>query len=71
MYNSSIMYLEYSVKKFPDNIAVEDKNGKLSYKALWDKAQRYANVIKKTGIKMQKPIAVYLPKSVELSLIHI
>ena len=65
MYNSSIMYLEYSVKKFPDNIAVEDKNGKLSYKALWDKAQRYANVIKKTGIKMQKPIAVYLPKSVE------
>ena len=65
MYNSSVMYLEISVKKYPDNIAVEDKNSKISYKELWDKAQRYANAIKKTGVEVQKPIAVYLPKSVE------
>lgn len=65
MYSSCIMYLEKSVKKYPDNIAVEDKDGKLSYKELWDKAQCYANTIKKTGIDIQKPIAVYLPKSVE------
>lgn len=65
MYNSCIMYLENSAKKFPNNIAVEDKNSKLSYKELWDKAQQYANAIKKTGVEIQKPIAVYLPKSVE------
>lgn len=65
MFNSSVMYLENSVKKYPDRIAVEDKNGKLSYKELWDKAQRYAHAIKATGVAIQKPIAVYLPKSAE------
>ncbi len=65
MYNSCILYLEKTLKKYPELTAVEDKERSLSYKELWTNAQKCAAAIRRAGVGGQKPIAVYLPKSVD------
>jgi len=66
--NFSVNCLDRHLNKFSDKTAliwvpepVEEKTIKLSYKELHDKVCRFANVLKKQGIKKGDVVAIYLP----------
>ena len=65
--NNLISYFKNSVKKFPNNIAVEDVNGEISYKELDRLSDIVATfIINRLGCdKINKPVLVYLPKQIE------
>jgi len=59
-------YLEKTVQKFPDKIAINDSNGSISFTKLRDRAISLAGCIADTlNNKTRMPIIVYLPKSKE------
>lgn len=65
--NTVLSYFKKTVKKFPDNIAVEDVNGEITYRQL-DELSDFlaANII--CGLDMNiknSPILVLLPKQIE------
>ncbi len=64
MQNSVWKYLENTVKNFPDNIAVEDKNSNITFRELYESAKKIGSVISAKYNLFKQPILVYLPKSV-------
>lgn len=64
MKNSCICYLEETVKKFPDKIAVKDNQTSYTFSQLRKRAVCVGSIIRET-IKgeVKQPIAVYLPKN--------
>ena len=65
--NNIISYFKNTVKIFPDNIAVEDVNGEISYKELDSLSDALATgIINSLGDGVRNlPILVYLPKQIE------
>lgn len=57
-------YFEKTVENFPDKTAVIDGNKEITFKALRNKAKCVAEFLIKNNIS-KKPIAVYLPKTIE------
>jgi D-alanine--poly(phosphoribitol) ligase subunit 1 len=62
---SALDYLHESVKKFPNKVAITQKNRTLSYSELWTMAHTLAQFISTEQKAENRPIAVYLPKSLE------
>jgi len=63
MKNSVLLYLENTVKKFPDKVAFIDKDTAITFKELKQMALIVADDILKKNIGRNNPILVYLPKS--------
>ena len=59
-----IEYLQETVKLVPNKIAVIEGEKKITFNDLNKKAQVLATFLAKSGI-VRKPIAVYLPKTIE------
>jgi D-alanine--poly(phosphoribitol) ligase subunit 1 len=65
MYNSAICYLERTVKKVPNKIALMDSTHNYTFKDLRAYSLKTANELReKTGVN-NNPIAVYMPKSAD------
>ena len=62
MQKSVIEYLENTVRKMPNKVAIRDVNDHITFGELWNYAQIVATSITKRGLQNQ-PIGVYLPKS--------
>ena len=60
-----IEYFEDTVKKFPNLTAVTDGENSLSFAELASKAVNLANIIKDKVQKINTPVAVFLPKSID------
>lgn len=66
MIKNVIDYLKESAEKYPDKIAFTDGNFNITYKELDNRAQKLAALIcDKCGEEKNKPIAVYMDKSVD------
>lgn len=64
---SIIEIIEDIAKKYPNNIAVEDQESRISYKELMEKINIMTNILTKEGIKKGNVIGVLLEeKSIEL-----
>lgn len=64
--NNIISCFINTAKRFPDNIAVEDVNGEISYKELDSFSDSVATaIINKLGTVRNQPVLVYLPKQIE------
>ena len=65
--NTILSYFKETVKKFPDNIAVEDVNGEITYKSLDDLSDFVAgNIIEQLDKDVKNlPVLVFLPKQIE------
>lgn len=61
MQKSVIEYLEHTVARFPNKVAVTDAEGRLTFGELWDSARRLAKAIG-IGGATNRPVAVFLPK---------
>ena len=57
-------YLQETVANFPSKVAVIDGERTISFKELNEKAKSLATYIAQAGV-IRKPVAVYLPKSIE------
>lgn len=57
-------YLQETVANFPNKVAVIDGERTISFKELNEKAKSLATYIAQAGV-IRKPVAVYLPKSIE------
>ena len=57
-------YLQETVANFPNKVAVIDGEKTISFKELNEKAKSLATYIAQAGV-IRKPVAVYLPKSIE------
>jgi D-alanine--poly(phosphoribitol) ligase subunit 1 len=65
MQQNVLEYLEYTSKKFPEKIAIEDEHGTVTFKQLKQNAQYISKNLLDLGITPNNPIAVYLPKSIQ------
>lgn len=63
--NTVISYFKNTAKKYPDNIAVEDLNGEITYRDLDEKSEKLAGGILKEIQTKNQPVLVYLPKQIE------
>ena len=61
--NSIACLLETAAKRWPQNIALEDNDGEMTYAELRRQSRRAATFFLKKGLKRGQPVAVYLPKS--------
>lgn len=64
MQNTVLKYLENTVDKFPDKIAVVDQERKITFNDLKTKAMQIAHNINVRVKQYNQPILIYLPKSV-------
>ena len=62
---STLNYLEETVSKYPNKIAIEDENGSITFCELKESAIKIAVTITKYVNDFNKPIGVLLPKSKE------
>ncbi|MCE2612453.1 amino acid adenylation domain-containing protein [Flavobacteriaceae bacterium D16] len=58
-----IEYFENTVDSFPDKLAVVDGHSQLTFEELKQKAQLISNQISKRSNSINRPVAIYLPKS--------
>lgn len=65
MRNSVVQYLVETTAKFPGKVAVEDNSGACSFSRLLSNACDISEAMA-TGHLINKPVAVYLPKSKEM-----
>lgn len=65
MRNSVLCYLEDTVEKFPDKVAIVDIDKEITFKELKRRGLCIANSIHNIKKMRHNPILVYLPKSVE------
>lgn len=65
MQNNVLMYLEETVKKFPHEKAIVDKSSSITFSELKRKASHLMMEIKNKISAKNKPIIVYLPKSID------
>ena len=64
--NNVIEYLQESVRKFPDEAAVIDEHGTLTYQDLDQKAKKIAGIIcARCAGAINRPVAVYMEKSAD------
>ena len=65
--NTVISYFKNTAKKYPDNIAVEDLNGDITYSVLDSLSEKIAGGIlaKIPEETKNQPVLVYLPKQIE------
>lgn len=66
MKNSVLCYLEETVKKYPDKLAITDGENSVTFSEWKNKALRIADVIEKHMKKHGCPILVYLPKGTDV-----
>lgn len=67
MYKSVIEYLLNSVKKYPDKVAFEDVNAKLTFTQVLERAKKIGKAISfETKGELKQPIVVYMEKSVDM-----
>lgn len=62
MYNV-VQLLERAASRFPENPALEDDAGEITYAFLRDRSRRAAAALLAHGIDRRRPVAVFLPKS--------
>ncbi len=65
MRNSVLQYLEETVKKFPNKLAVVDSKSSITFSELHSRALQISNEIRHKYNIIKKPVLVYVPKSVE------
>jgi amino acid adenylation domain-containing protein len=65
MINNLIEYFEQTVNRCPERIAIIDKERKISFSRLRNRSHRLAIHIIKLINCINKPVAVFLPKSIE------
>lgn len=65
METTVLNYLLSSVKRYPNKIAVEDKNGSYTFTQLLGNGVQISDVLKKEKLR-NSPVAVLLPKSREM-----
>ena len=58
-------YIDRTVQKYPEKVAISQNNLTLTYNELWERAREIARSLKFREFGRRKPIAVYLPKSIE------
>lgn len=63
MKNSVLQYLEETVKKFPDKLAVVDSENSITFSELHSRALQISSEIKHKCDIFKKPVLVYVPKS--------
>lgn len=66
MQKSVIEYLERTVGTFPNKIAVEDSEMKITFSELWNAARCISNAIVSEGVLNNTPIGVYVPKGCKM-----
>lgn len=62
MQKSVIDYLERTIRLFPDKIAIQDSERRITFSELWDTAKCISNSIVAMGIVKNSPIGVFIPK---------
>ena len=62
MQKSVVEYLEQTVTRFPNKIAVQDSEGQMTFEQLWKCAQKISMSIINVGIGTNHPVGVYMPK---------
>ena len=65
MIHSVVQLLDRTAARVPDNIAVEDENGALTYAALREHALRVAAGLVSAGVGVRAPVAVLMDKGRE------
>ena len=65
MQKSVIEYLECTVARFPDKVAIVDAEGQMTFEELWKSARKLAQSIG-IGDAKNRPVAVFLPKGGKL-----
>ncbi len=58
-----IKRIEKTIKEYPNRIAYRFKSKKITYKELWNKANKYAKLLKKQGTS---PVIIYGHKDIEV-----
>lgn len=66
-----IEFFEETVNSYPDKIAVVDGDRQITFRELSDKANVMAMEINRTGIGINRPVAVLLPKCTEAIIANI
>lgn len=61
MQKDVIEYLERTVDRFPDKVAVSDAKGQMTFEELWNSARKLAQAVGIDGVT-NHPVAVFLPK---------
>ena len=61
--NSIACLLETAAQRWPQNIALEDNDGEMTYAELRRLSRKAATFFLRKGLKRGQPVAVYLPKS--------
>ncbi len=65
MRNNVLEYLENTVKKFPNKIAILDEKSSISFEDLQKEAKSIASFLQSKQIDNNLPIGVFLPKSID------
>lgn len=65
MVKNIVQYLDLNSKKYPDKIIFSDINNKVTYKDFTNKAKRIGTYINKEFNQINKPIAIFMDKTVE------
>ncbi|MFW3341640.1 amino acid adenylation domain-containing protein [Aliarcobacter butzleri] len=65
MRNNVLEYLENTVKKFPNKIAIIDEKSSISFEDLQKEAKSIASFLQSKKIDNNLPIGVFLPKSID------
>lgn len=66
MQKNVIEYLSATVTRFPEKIAVKDSEMSITFSELWYNAQKISSAIVNTGIGLNNPIGVYIPKGCKM-----
>lgn len=64
MQRNVIEYLVNTVSRFPEKIAVQDANGKITFSKLFDTAKKISSRITKLSV-VNRPVGVFVPKGKE------
>ena len=60
MQKSVIEYLQQTVSRFPEKIAVKDSEMSITFGELWQNAQKISAAIVNANIGLNNPIGVYI-----------
>jgi len=58
-------YLDGTYSKYPDKVAIVDRNRRIAFGELRDRSISIAKYIIGIEVPVNTPVAVYLPKSIE------
>ena len=66
MQKSVIEYLQQTVSRFPEKIAVKDSEMSITFGELWQNAQKISAALVNANIGLNNPIGVYIPKGCKM-----